>query len=43
VSPNVFTKLVVDTVDVAARRIVFHTVHNPNCGYRSFRPGVPKD
>lgn len=39
-SPYVYTKLVVDAVDPVTRRIDFHTVHNPNCGYRTLRPGV---
>ena len=35
-----YTKIVVDSIDVPRRAIVFHTVHNPNCGYRSLVPGV---
>jgi hypothetical protein len=35
-----YTKLVVDSIDVPRRSIFFHTVHNPNCGYRSLVPGV---
>ena len=42
-SQFVFTKFVVDSVSQASRRIWFHAVHNPNCGYRSFRPGIPED
>jgi hypothetical protein len=35
-----YTKLVVDSIDVARRAIFFRTVHDPNCGYRSLVPGV---
>jgi len=35
-----YTKLVVDSLDVPRRAIFFHSVHNPNCGYRSLVPGA---
>ena len=39
-----YTKLVVDSIDVARRAVFFRTVHDPNCGYRSLIPGVvPKN
>jgi len=38
----IFAKLVVDTVKVAERAIVFHAVTDPSCGFRSFLPGIPK-
>ena len=31
------------SVNPVTRQIGFHAVHNPNCGFRSFRPGIPKD
>jgi hypothetical protein len=36
-----YAKLGVDSVDVTRRRIVFRTLINRNCGYRSIAPGVP--
>jgi hypothetical protein len=39
-----YTKLVVDSIDASRRAVFFHTVHNPNCGYRSLIPGeVPRN
>jgi hypothetical protein len=39
-----YTKLVVDSIDVPRRAIFFHSVHNPNCGYRTLVPGtVPRN
>lgn len=39
-----YTKLVVDSIDILRRAVFFHSVHNPNCGYRSLVPGViPKN
>ena len=42
-SPFLFSKLVVDSVQSATRSIFFRIVVNPNCGFRSFRSGVPED
>jgi hypothetical protein len=38
-----YAKLVVDSVNTTSRQIYFRTVRNPNCGFRSFLPGVPKN
>ena len=39
-----YTKLVVDSIDVARRAVFFRAVHDPNCGYRTLIPGVvPKN
>jgi len=39
-----YTKLVVDSLDAFRRAVYFHSVHNPNCGYRSLVPGeVPRN
>ncbi len=39
-----YTKLVVDSIDASRRAIFFHSVHNPNCGFRSLVPGeVPRN
>lgn len=42
-SQYIYTKMVVDSVDQPARRIYFHATSDPNCGFRSFKAGVPKD
>jgi len=42
-SQNLYTKFVIDSVNPVTRQIGFHAVHNPNCGFRSLRPGIPKD
>lgn len=42
-SPNLYTKIAVDSVFPASRSIRIRTVHDPNCGFRSFKPGIPKD
>ena len=40
-SPFLFSKLVVDSVLEATRAIHFRLTLDPNCGFRSFKPGVP--
>ena len=42
-SPVIYAKFVVDSVNAVTRQIFLRTVRNPNCGFRSFQPGVPKD
>jgi hypothetical protein len=42
-SPNIYTKLIVDSVAVATRTITLQTVMDPNCGFRSFESGIPKN
>ncbi|MGQ0640695.1 MAG: hypothetical protein ACT4P6_07980 [Gemmatimonadaceae bacterium] len=42
-SPTLYTKIVIDSVFVASRNMRIRTVHDPNCGFRSFLPGIPKD
>ena len=42
IGQTIYSKLVVDSVQAATRRIFFRTVTDPNCGFRSFLPGVPK-
>jgi len=42
-SPNLYTKIAIDSVFAASRSIRIRTVHDPNCGFRSFKPGIPKD
>lgn len=42
-STSVYGKLVVDSVQVPTGRMWVRFTSNPNCGFRSFAPGVPKD
>lgn len=41
-SPNIFSKIVVDSVSAGNDAIWFRLAANPNCGFRSFSPGLPK-
>lgn len=43
ISPNIFSKLVVDSVSAGTNAIWFRFVVNPNCGFRSFATGLPRD
>ncbi len=38
-----FAKIVVDSVKADTRQVYFRATRDPNCGFRSFAPGVPKD
>jgi hypothetical protein len=40
-NPSLYGKLVLDSVNVTRRTIHFRTTIDPNCGYRSFKTGVP--
>lgn len=42
-SPNLYTKIAIDSVFTTSRSLRVRTVHDPNCGFRSFKPGIPKD
>ncbi len=42
-SPTLYTKIAIDSVFPASRAVRIRTVHDPNCGFRSFKPGIPKD
>ena len=42
-SSLLYTKIGIDSVNTARRQIFFQTTHDPNCGFRSFLPGVPKN
>jgi hypothetical protein len=37
----VYSKFVVDSVNAATRMVHLRTVVDPNCGFRSFAPGIP--
>lgn len=41
--PVVFSKFVVDSVNVTTRAIHISAVTDPSCGFRSFLPGLPKN
>lgn len=41
-SQQLYAKLVVDSVAPARRQLYFRAVRDPNCGFRSLEPGVPK-
>lgn len=42
-SSQIYGKLVVDSIDTAARRLYFRSVVDPNCGFRSLQPGIPRN
>jgi hypothetical protein len=39
--PSLYGKFVVDSMNLALRTIYFRATVDPNCGYRSFAPGLP--
>src|SRR5687768_7406603 len=43
ISPNIYSKIVIDSVSAGTNAIWFRIVANPNCGFRSFAPGLPKN
>lgn len=42
-NPNLYAKISIDSVFLATRTIVFRFGYDPNCGYRSFAPGIPTE
>lgn len=40
-SQLVYAKLQIKAVDLVSRSIVFRITYDPNCGFRSFLPGIP--
>jgi hypothetical protein len=40
-SQLVYSKMQIKAIDPVARTIVFRITYDPNCGFRSFLPGVP--
>lgn len=42
-SQNIYTKIFVDSIDVASHTIMIRTVMDPNCGFRSFEVGIPSN
>lgn len=41
ISPFIYSKLLIESVVPASRTIIVQAVMNPNCGFRSFEPGIP--
>lgn len=42
-SPVIYSKAVVDSVDAASRALYLRLTTDPNCGFMSFLPGIPED
>lgn len=40
-SPNIYGKVSVDSINVATRTLTVTSVMDPNCGFRSFAEGIP--
>lgn len=41
-TPMIYSKIVIDEIDVAGRRIAFRILVDPACGFRDLVPGRPK-
>jgi len=41
ISPNIFAKIAVDSVNLASRTLYLRLGLDPNCGFRSFATGIP--
>ena len=42
-SPFIYSRIGIDSINVTTRAIYFRATNDPNCGFRSFLPGVPKN
>lgn len=42
ISKTIYSKIVIDDVDMAARRVTFRILVDPACGFRDLVPGRPK-
>jgi hypothetical protein len=40
-SPNIYAKIAVDSIDIASRTLFLRLGLDPNCGFRSFVTGIP--
>jgi hypothetical protein len=40
-NPSLYGMIVIDSVNTRTRTIHFRTTIDPNCGFRSFHPGIP--
>ena len=43
ISPLLYSKMIVDSLKPQARIVYFRLVRDPNCGFRSFAPGIPEN
>jgi len=41
ISPNIYAKIAVDSIDLASRTLFLRLGLDPNCGFRSFVTGIP--
>jgi hypothetical protein len=41
ISPNLYAKIAIDSVNLASRILYFRLATDPNCGFRSFANGIP--
>jgi hypothetical protein len=41
INPNIYAKIVVDSVNLASRTLFLRLGVDPNCGFRSFAAGIP--
>ena len=41
ISPNIYAKIAVDSVNLASRTLYLRMGLDPNCGFRSFATGIP--
>jgi hypothetical protein len=41
INPNIYAKIVVDSVNLASRTLFLRFGVDPNCGFRSFAAGIP--
>jgi hypothetical protein len=42
ITQNIYTKILIDSIDLVGRTINIKTVMDPNCGFRSFAAGIPE-
>jgi hypothetical protein len=40
-NPTLYGKFIIDSVNVVTRTVHFRATTDPNCGFRSFKPGIP--
>jgi hypothetical protein len=41
ISPNLYAKVTIDSVNLVSRILYFRLATDPNCGFRSFADGIP--
>jgi hypothetical protein len=40
-NPSLYGKFVIDSINTTLKTLYFRATEDPNCGYRSFAPGLP--